>query len=315
MVASSTFSSLDDSKRLERLTRVGADEILRRWVESVRAERAVSANGDGAAALLLEYMSPVLDEILEAVETDDGRTRPVRTHRAARHGRERARQQFDVEEVMREYQLLRRHIFFYLQEHSAQSGGANGEPSDGRLRLGLSLDVAACATLTAFFEEKTRGLRHLSRTDGLTGLLNHRTFYERLDEELRRAQRYESPLSVALIDLDDFKAVNDTRGHQFGDLLLVRCAELMRRELRRTDIICRYGGDEFGVIMPETTGEAALSLMGRLSDAFVNLGGKEGVPAAFGMSFGLSAHPEDAGTSTRLVKLADERLLLHKREK
>jgi GGDEF domain-containing protein len=73
--------------------------------------------------------------------------------------------------------------------------------------------------------------------------------------------------------------------------------------------------DEFGVIMPETTGEAALSLMGRLSDAFVNLGGKEGVPAAFGMSFGLSAHPEDEGAAAHLVKLADERLLLNKREK
>ena len=118
-----------------------------------------------------------------------------------------------------------------------------------------------------------------------------------------------------LIDLDDFKTVNDTGGHQFGDSLLVKCAALMRRELRQTDVICRYGGDEFGVIMPETTGASARSMMGRLSGAFAELGEREGAPAAFGMSFGLSAHPEDDGLLTRLVKTADERLLLNKRLK
>ena len=303
-----------DSMCLERLARVGTGEILRRWAESVRAERVATAAGDGPTALLLESMSPVLAEILDAFESGDGHTGPMRTHHAARHGRERARQLLDVKEVVREWQLLRRHIFLYLQEHAAPSGGAEpcGQLDDRRL-LGLALDVAACATLTAFVEEKTKGLRRLSRTDGLTGLYNHRTFYERLDEELQRAERYESPLAVALIDLDDFKAVNDTCGHQFGDALLVRCAELMRRELRRTDIICRYGGDEFGIIMPETTGDAARSLMWRLSDAFIELGGRAGAPAAFGMSFGLSAHPEDEGALTRLVKLADERLLVNKR--
>ena len=77
-------------------------------------------------------------------------------------------------------------------------------------------------TLSAFVEEKIGGLRHLSRTDSLTGLYNHRTFYERLDEELKRAARHKAPLSVVLIDLDDFKTVNDLGGHQFGDSLLTK---------------------------------------------------------------------------------------------
>jgi diguanylate cyclase (GGDEF)-like protein len=120
---------------------------------------------------------------------------------------------------------------------------------------------------------------------------------------------------MVLIDLDNFKFVNESKGHQFGDHLLVKSAERMRADLRQTDIICRYGGDEFGVILPETAQQDAVGMMCRLAQDFKELGRSEGAPVGFGMTFGLSAHPEDQGTVRHMVKAADDRLILSKKSK
>jgi diguanylate cyclase (GGDEF)-like protein len=296
------------------MLRQGADEIARRWLAAVRADAWTPSAVGMEEPVSLDAMPPALEEILRALESDGGKIEHEKICGAARHGRERARQRFDVRELVRECQLLREHIFLYLHEHHQQFAGHEmGEMLTIYARVGLAIDEAMRETINAYVEEHTGQLRHLSRTDSLTGLYNHRTFYERLGEELRRATRYDSPLSIVLIDLDDFKSINDTNGHQFGDHLLVKCAEWLRQELRRTDVICRYGGDEFGVVLPETNREDAHAMMCRLTDTFRELGMKEGTPPSFGMSFGLAAHPEDDGTVTRIVQVADERLLLKKR--
>ncbi|NJL29875.1 MAG: diguanylate cyclase, partial [Thermoanaerobaculia bacterium] len=95
--------------------------------------------------------------------------------------------------------------------------------------------------------------RRLANTDGLTGLYNHRHFHERLQQEIERAERYRRALALIMVDLDHFKAYNDTYGHPRGDEVLIEVSRLLRQASRTTDIAARYGGEEFSLILPETT--------------------------------------------------------------
>jgi two-component system cell cycle response regulator len=101
--------------------------------------------------------------------------------------------------------------------------------------------------------ETNKRLELLSVTDGLTKLHNHRFFQDELARAFEESQRYQRPLSLAMIDIDFFKKVNDTHGHAVGDDVLKRAATLFRDSVRSTDLVARYGGEEFAVMMPETT--------------------------------------------------------------
>jgi two-component system, cell cycle response regulator len=116
-------------------------------------------------------------------------------------------------------------------------------------------------------EEANRQLRLLSITDGLTGLYNHRHVHELLQEEHERCKRNGDPLAVAMLDLDRFKQLNDTHGHQTGDVVLADTARILREGAREVDMIGRYGGEEFIVILPEATEAAAVHFAERVREA------------------------------------------------
>ncbi|WP_163865393.1 diguanylate cyclase [Myxococcus eversor] len=111
----------------------------------------------------------------------------------------------------------------------------------------------------------------LSRTDALTGLFNRRCFEERLGDEFARSRRYQSPLSLVMLDIDHFKRINDTFGHPFGDQVLKAVAQTTRSRLREVDVLARYGGEEFIALLPETGTADALRVCERVREAIAEL--------------------------------------------
>jgi diguanylate cyclase (GGDEF)-like protein len=152
--------------------------------------------------------------------------------------------------------------------------------------------------------------RNLADRDQLTGFYNHRFLHERLGEETVRAQRSRSPLGLLMIDLDDFKLVNDTFGHLYGDRVLVWAAELIRSTLRASDVPARYGGDEFAVILPDSDSDAAQAVAGRILAAFQQRSfeteGRGAVPIA--ASIGVATFPGDGRSGRQLIAAADRAL-------
>ncbi|MDO9450856.1 MAG: diguanylate cyclase, partial [Rugosibacter sp.] len=120
--------------------------------------------------------------------------------------------------------------------------------------------AAAFNTMAVRLEADQAALEQLATRDGLTGLYNHRTFYILLEDELARTQRFKRPVSLLLLDIDYFKRINDTHGHLTGDAVIRELGELLDREARTMDRVCRYGGEEITIILPETNLETAINV-------------------------------------------------------
>jgi len=160
-------------------------------------------------------------------------------------------------------------------------------------------------------------IHDLAVRDGLTGAFNHRYFQEKLGDELSRAERYHKQLTIILLDVDHFKKFNDTYGNQAGDHVLRKIAEIIQGTVRKKiDSVCRYGGEEFAVILPECAVADGLALAERI---LKNIGGHlfehEGQKVYRATaSIGLSGYPLDAKNTAELIKAADEALYAAKRE-
>ena len=158
--------------------------------------------------------------------------------------------------------------------------------------------------------------RRLASTDGLTGVYNHRSFQERLSQEIARADRYSRPLSVLMIDVDHFKVYNDTYGHPQGDIVLQDLARLLQEMSRTSDTIARWGGEEFAIILPETDSVGAQTIAQRLCEQVERypFPGQELMPGGtLTISIGVATYAS-ASSKEALLQGADTALYTAKRE-
>lgn len=156
-----------------------------------------------------------------------------------------------------------------------------------------------------------RKVRDQALTDGLTGLLNQRAFHDRLHGEVGRSQRTGHPFSLVLVDMDNLKEINDTRGHLAGNRALCAVAEALRSHAREMDQGARYGGDEFAMILPEADRSQAVAAAERLRKALEAIHLEDVGPMT--ASFGVATYPEDAEDPARLIVLADRAMYEAKR--
>jgi diguanylate cyclase (GGDEF)-like protein len=177
----------------------------------------------------------------------------------------------------------------------------------------LAVRVSLCLSNVTAHER----LRMMATTDPLTGLINRRTMEEKLHSEYLRADRYETPLSVVFIDLDGFKEINDTHGHDAGDECLRFFAHELVSMSREIDLVCRFAGDEFVVVTPNTSRSEAEAFMRRVEERFRSLplildGGKTFVRFSHGVA---ENRDPEAVSPASLLKLADTGLYERKRAK
>jgi two-component system cell cycle response regulator len=156
----------------------------------------------------------------------------------------------------------------------------------------------------------------LSSIDGLTELYNYRYFHQHLTVELEREKRYSRPLSLIMLDIDDFKEYNDRYGHPVGDLVLKNLAAILKSATRGCDVICRYGGEEFAIVLPETDKKEAATVCERMRQAVEDTTMYDGEGNPIGdirITVGLASFPADADNKAQLIEKADKALYQGKR--
>ncbi len=191
-----------------------------------------------------------------------------------------------------------------------------GEKTDGAKYRQTDLEILAILINMAVITYKNirhfKSIEELSYTDSITGLYNYRYFYKRLTEEVFRAKRFSRKLALVIFDIDDFKIYNDTYGHQAGDQLLKQLGELLTRTVRSIDVVSRYGGEEFCVIMPESDQEECLKFMERLRKNIMNFPFKDehsNQEHNITVSLGGAIYPHAARSVDRVIYCADMGLL------
>ncbi len=222
------------------------------------------------------------------------------------HGDSRVyRQQDDIRSGIYAPLIVRGRVIGVLSAHRSAIDAF--QPEDLDVLTVVARYLAGAIEVSRLYEQ----LRRLASTDELTRLPNRRSILDRFGAELSRALRDAQPLSVAIVDLDDLKQVNDTLGHQIGDAVLVHVAEVLRRRIRVHDIAGRIAGDEFILLFPNTDRDEAETILRRLERIAATGSGQPG-DRAVTLSWGLATWPDDGDAVDALMAAADRQLYMMK---
>jgi diguanylate cyclase (GGDEF)-like protein len=278
------------------------DEIVRKWVGDLRGNSRTEVHKQLLSADIVDGVKVMLANLAQAIEgqevpNDEPLPVPITTGvltdaalpetakrvkapqpmegslaralaAASSLGRLRHRQAYEIQEVLYEYVKLRQRIWAILR-----SAGISGDslPFEDVAYVDRLLDELMLTTVESFYTTSLRDLEKRAIHDPLTQLYNKDYFHQRLNDELRRAVRYAEPISVAILDMDHLKTINDTFGHPAGDEAIKAISAAIKDTVRQSDVPCRYGGDEFIVILPETSKAQACAFANRVIRAVRNL--------------------------------------------
>ena len=219
----------------------------------------------------------------------------------------------DAAQVIRQHSVYRTTPVVYLSTEAGLDAQLDAMRLGGDDFLTKPITAAHLVAAVRIRASRFRELNSMMSRDSLTGLLNHTHLKLALDRELAGAQRRNSTLSVAMLDIDKFKLVNDTYGHPVGDRVIKTLARLLTQRLRKTDIAARYGGEEFALVLPDTSAENAQSVVDGLRAQFAQIkhrhaGGEFSCTFSAGVA---AAPPHDAMLA--LLEAADNALYVSKR--
>jgi diguanylate cyclase (GGDEF)-like protein len=215
---------------------------------------------------------------------------------------------------------------YYLEDNATpDSMSLQAFDTQDMIHLALVMGIACGSLLFAFLwlltsrigrliEQHQSAIQHLATRDGLTGLFNHITFYIMLEDEVARSQRTAAPVSLLILDLDHFKRINAAFGRIAGDTALKEFGRVIHREARSIDKVCRYGGEELAVVLPETDTAGAMLAAERMRSSIAEHLFKidEGPDQTITISIGVAVFPEHAPTAQKLVDAADRALNIAK---
>lgn len=304
--------------RAAAILRMNVETLVDRWVGALKSVPAGELLSDESRfdGEVRGTVSLMLHDVAQRLEHPPTAENAEWREQLAEHlGRVRQQQGYRLHDVVREYVVLRQQVWsLYCQRLRGQD-----KPFINFVtQLNDGIDSLLLATATAFHHAHVKELERWAATDSLTGLLNRRYFFERLREELQRSKRTEESFSILMLDLNRFKRYNDTHGHQAGDAMLVAVAEAIRRGIRGHDVLARYGGDEFIILLPHS-GVEPEQLAQRIVDNVAGLShdwsgaadGEDGAPIS--ISVGIARYPRHGDNGDALVGAADAALYRAKR--